>query len=389
MDAKSGPPRGGIVVASATFLAVLLTAGFLLLNPAHSSTTHTVATSAQTDDLAFAPISSNKLVNTSGAAITADVIGVTGPTWNTIDGTAPVDTGKPQTFYPTQYRVASLRVSSVLYSTPPFSVDEAKSIRVTLYGTGGMSSDANPDSGILNNAFSVDPNEMDGPLNKGDKVVVFLKHFGIPFEDGAHDAVVVTNHYQGIFRVDGSTAFSALGDRSLPLDALLAAIRDEKARGLLDLTVPQAEWSQIDFAAGIPGLGTFGALKGALPKSESPPADRGKAEVEIQAAVSAAYGSTPGLPFDVRMRYVENAADIVSAFGSQADAFIARLGPPGVTVDAAYFESPTRAHIEYLVAGKAVGDHYRQGYVQFVDGQWVVSRTTFCSDLAILHVQCP
>lgn len=161
-------------------------------------------------------------VHESVGAVVGTVEFVTEPRWNQEsgepwDGDVENHSGNPYAME-LQYRDAALRVEGVLFRDHGETFVAGDTIAVRLIG------DDTPTGMEFAEGFYL--NHIDGPVIVGSRVVWVLDRAEFHWKERVEYPLGLTS-FRGNWRIDGDTAVNRLPERTIPLDALVAAIERE------------------------------------------------------------------------------------------------------------------------------------------------------------------
>jgi len=226
---------------------------------------------------------------------------------------------------------------------------------------------------------------------------VMASGFGSTFDAPA--AWVALQTGEGVARVratfrDGRT------DEMRPRDNL--AVLASPVRGTPeDYSVPAGRAVALDKDGEVVGRVRFGpderldsppahcivGLDGEFPKpTGTPPADAVSAEAAVRAAVTAAYtpGGTESLAF------IEDGATLTDVVLAGAERYPQYRGKISASIEEVRFVDDSEAAVRFflLVDGQPLAPA-GVGRVKLIDGQWLLTRDTFCRMLQLGGLYCP
>lgn len=163
----------------------------------------------------------NDFVHSSVGAVIGTVESVSAPRWNQEsgepwDGDVESHPGNPLA-REAQYREATISVEDVVFSDPGEALVAGGSVSVRLSGD-GTATGARID-GLYEN-------EVDGPVIVGSRVLWVLHRHEFNWKERVEHPLGLAS-FKGNWRIEGDTAVNLLPVRTVPLDALVAAIERE------------------------------------------------------------------------------------------------------------------------------------------------------------------
>lgn len=175
----------------------------------------------------------NALTNGAHAAVIARVESISPPRWNTTTGEAPrEDPEWTPPAQPLRYRIATLAVQRVMWSSDELPIEPAEELEVHLLGDGSETG-----CEVGGAPIPIRENEISGRVEERAQVLVLLARRDFRLIDMEKDIAVPTTitrpagNYLGIWTISGSRAVSFDPERSAPLDPLIERMKTERARG--------------------------------------------------------------------------------------------------------------------------------------------------------------
>jgi len=206
-------------------------------------------------------ISTRELVNRSSIAVSAVVIDVSEPFWNTHDGNSKEFDPATDSLFPLEYRRARIQVSNVVYDRSSLSgLQQGSELMITLVGSGRNDPDLLVGISAQLAVPQLSYSEIDGPIRVGAEYVFMLSKVGASYslKSGATETrpeITLAHGFLGLWQVKPGvgtrTAESIVVGRSVDdvgrLESFLLATNESRdvgpgvgdvARGFIDPVEP-------------------------------------------------------------------------------------------------------------------------------------------------------